>query len=302
MSTFDPPPPPPPPPGSGSDGGTPPPPPPPPPPYGGGPGGSAPPPPPPPPPGGEYGAPADGAGYGGYGGYGTPPPAPGGYGMPGAPMPNPGWSLGDAFSFGFKAFGANAGPAIGAAALGLVLTFVLGGLGYVVQSALGRGLVASFAGNGIQIAVSTLVTAVLAGQFARAALPVADGGRFEFSRFADLSDLGGVIVVGLLVAAITFVGTLLCILPGIAASYLLSYSIYFVVDQRMAPGDAIQASFAFCRANLGSTLVWWILSSIFTLIGLCLCGVGYLVTAPVALFGTVYTYRKLHGRPVVQPA
>lgn len=286
MSSYDPPTPPPPG-GDGTEGGSvPPPPPPPPPSYGG----ATPPPPsygdaapPPPPPGGGF----------------PPPPAPGAYG---APAPGSGWDLGTAFSFGWNGFTKNAGTVIGAMVLGFILTAVLGGIGFGLSRAFSGSLVGSLLGNGLQFGLSSVATAILGGQFARAALPVADGQKFEFSRFTDFSGIGNIAVVGLLVGLITAVGTVLCILPGIAAGFLLSYAVYFVVDQNMAPVDALKASFEFCRANLGSTLVWWILSSIVAFLGLCLCGVGYLVTAPIALFGTVYTFRVLQGRPVAMPS
>ncbi|GAA4122825.1 hypothetical protein GCM10022215_28990 [Nocardioides fonticola] len=295
MSSYDPPTPPPPG-GDGAAGGdVPPPPPPPPPSYGG----ATPPPPdygnaappPPPPPGGAY-PPPPGGGF-------PPPPAPGAYG---APTPGSGWDLGTAFSFGWNAFTKNAGPVIGAFVLGIVVYGVLVGLGTVLRLAVGDSLIAQLVGQGLSLGFYTIAGTIVGGLFAQAALPVADGQKFEFSRFTDFSKVGDLAVVGLISGAITLVGTILCFLPGIIAGYLLSYAAYFVVDQNLSGVDALKASFEFCKNNLGSTIVWWLLSSIVAGLGICLCGVGVLVTAPIALFGTVYTFRVLQGRPVVMPS
>lgn len=270
-------------------------PPPPPPPSGGAP--PPPPPgdlPPPPPPGGGYGGGYGGPPGGGYGG----PPSPGPYG---APQPV-GWDLGQAYSFGWNGFTKNVGPLIGAAAIFLVVSGVIAGIGTGVRLSLGSGFVPYLAGTGVQVALSLGIQAVLNGLLIQAALPVADGARFEFSRFTDFARVGPILVAGVLVGLVTLVGTLVCILPGIVAGFLLMYTPYFLVDQKMEPVAAMKASVELCRQNLGNTLVWWLLSTLTLLAGACLCGVGVLATLPITLLGTVYTYRTLQGRAVVMPS
>ena len=194
------------------------------------------------------------------------------------------------------------GPVIGAFLLCIVIYGVLVGAGTVLRLAVGDSLVAQLIGQGLSIGFYTVAGAIVGGLFAQAALPVADGQKFDFSRFTDFSQAGNLAVVGLISGAITLVGTILCVVPGIIAGFLLSYAAYFVIDQKLAPVEAIKASVQLCRDNLGATIVWWLLSSIVAGLGICLCGVGVLVTAPIALFGTVYTYRVLQGRQVVMPS
>ncbi len=67
----------------------------------------------------------------------------------------------------------------------------------------------------------------------------------------------------------------------------------------MGAVDAIKASYELVTQNLAHTLVYWLLASLITLVGACLCGLGLLVAIPVALVGYAYTYRRLQSQPVV---
>ena len=89
------------------------------------------------------------------------------------------------------------------------------------------------------------------------------------------------------------------LLPGIVAGFLLSYTMYFVVDRDLEPMAAVKASFELTRNNLGNTLVWYIVGGIVAFAGFIACGVGALVSLPVVLLGTAYTYRTLTGGTVV---
>ena len=81
--------------------------------------------------------------------------------------------------------------------------------------------------------------------------------------------------------------------------FLTSYTLLFIVDKQMGAIDAIKASYELVTKNLGNTLVYWLLASLITLVGACLCGLGLLVAIPVALVGYAYTYRRLQNQPVV---
>jgi uncharacterized membrane protein len=289
---------------------TPPPPPPPPsdPPSGGDGGYGAPPPPPPPP--------------GGPGGYGPGGPGDGGPGYGGQPAyggpPAPAYSVGDALSFGWAKFQANVGPIVLSALVLLVGVGLVAVLGSLVTGALsgdvecavndegrfvcdgGTGFFAGLILQAVLTAVLLIVFQVIAAGLIRAALTVTDGGSWEFSEVLKTDKLGKVLVTALIVGGITFVGTLLCYLPGLVAGFMLSYSLYFVVDRDLEPMAAVKASFEFTKNNLGSTLVWYIVGAIVAFAGFLACGVGALVSLPVVLLGTAYTYRTLTGGTVVR--
>ena len=100
------------------------------------------------------------------------------------------------------------------------------------------------------------------------------------------------------VAAATFVGTILCYLPGLVVGFFTSYSLYFVMDKGLAPIEAIKASVNLVKDNLGTTIVWYIVGGLVAGAGAIACGVGLLVTIPIFLLGTAYTYKHLTGQPV----
>ena len=277
---------------------------------------STPPPPPPPPP---PGPPSDGSGWGATPPPGSPPPPPCGYGQPayGGP-PAPAYSVGDALSFGWAKFQANVGPIL---LSGLVLLVGLGiffGISLGISAVLTSDPSCTFSDDGsysfsdvtgfvVGLVVQAITTALLLIAFQvisagliRAALQVTDGGTWQFSEVLRTDKIGKVLVAALLVAAITFVGTLLCYLPGIVAGFMLSYTMYFVVDRDLEPMAAVKASFELTKNNLGNTLVWYIVGGIVGFVGVLACGVGALVSLPVVLLGTAYTYRTLTGGTVVR--
>ncbi len=106
------------------------------------------------------------------------------------------------------------------------------------------------------------------------------------------------ITAALIVAVATFIGTLLCYLPGLIVGFLLNWTMFYVVDQDMAPMDAAKASVKFATDHLGDTVVFYLLGIVAFIVGAVLCLVGLLVAAPVVLIGAAYTFRKLNGQQV----
>lgn len=264
-----------------------------------------------PPPGGGYGAPPPG------GGYGAPPPAPGGYGGGGMQQP---YSVGDAFSYAWGKFQQNMGQMIiaalaifaGAIVLGIIALVAIiipanntdlecvsrdaygycneydtGGLGFVALIILLLLYVVFF-----------IYAQVIGAGLIRASLNVTNGLPFRTADVFKFDNLGPVIVTSLLVGVGTFIGTLLCIIPGIIFGFLSMYSLFFVIDRNLSPVDAIKASIDMTRNNLGPAILWYLLAYVVILVGTILCYVGLLAAIPIALVGTAYTYKKLNGAPV----
>jgi uncharacterized membrane protein len=109
---------------------------------------------------------------------------------------------------------------------------------------------------------------------------------------------GQVIAASLITGAIIFVGLILCIIPGIIAIFLTWFTLYFVIDRNMPAIEAIKASVAMVRANIGNLLLLFLASLAAYIVGACLCGVGLLVAIPVVILAQVYTFRTLNGDPV----
>lgn len=268
--------------------------------------GTPPPPPPPPPPAGGYGAPPP------AGGYNAPPP--GGYGAP--PQGGSGWDLGAALSYGWNKFQANVGQIIIAALALLVAMAVLGGIGFGILAALssdyecrfeddgdyvcdgGTGFILGLILYGLIIALIMIAAQVIGAGLIRASLDITEGKPFLTSTVFRFDKMGSVIVTSLIIAAATFVGTILCYLPGLIVGFFTSYSLYFVMDKGLAPVDAIKASVNLVKDNIGTALIWYIVGGLVAGAGAIACGVGLLVTIPIFLIGTAFTYKHLTGQPV----
>ena len=81
-------------------------------------------------------------------------------------------------------------------------------------------------------------------------------------------------------------------------AFFTSYSLYFVLDKGLAPVEAIKASVNLVKDNLGSAVIWYIVGGLIAGAGVIACFVGVLVTMPLFLLGSAYTYKRLTGQPV----
>ena len=271
------------------------------------PAGQTPPPPPPPPPAGGYGAPPPAGGYGG------PPP-----GQPTPPASTGGYSVGNALSYGWAKFQQNFGQIVVGVVVLVVAVAIVQIIGFFVRNAVqcdpnvhfdsqGR-LVSNDCGSSLFAAsmfvsllfsaFSFIVSMIISAGLVRAALDITEGRQLDPKALLRTDRLVPVIVASLIIGVATFIGFVLCILPGIAVIFLTQYTLYYIMDQDLAPIDAIKASVRFTTQNLGNVLVWYIVGGIVALVGFVVCFVGAIVTVPIALIGTAYTYKVLNGQPV----
>jgi len=254
-----------------------------------------------------------------------PPPPAGGYGEAPPPPPPPapaygggdstGYSLGNALSYGWAKFQANTAQIIMSALILVVVLVVVGVLGSVVMGALTTdascsvkdGSLTCDDGTGffgrliLQSLLSALVLVfawIVGAGLVRASLNVTAGRPFLFSDVVKTDNLGSVVVASLIIAVATFVGTIMCYLPGLVVGFATSYTLFFIIDKNMAPVDAIKASVMFVKDNLANTIVWYVVGGLVAAVGFVICVVGALVSVPVVLLGTAYTYKTLNHEPV----
>lgn len=256
--------------------------------------------------------------------YEPPPDQPPTYGQmpPGGPPPAPpggagGYSVGNALSYGWAKFQANAGQIIIAAVVLVIGLAIVSGIGYGLTAAVtdgpscstdpntfrttcdgGTGFVTRLILQSFISAILLVVGQVIGAGVIRGALGITEGRKFEFSEMFKTDKLGSVLVASLIIAAATFVGTILCYLPGLVVGFVTSYTLFFIIDKDLAPVEAIKASINLVRENIGNTLVWYLVGGLVAIAGFVLCFVGALVTVPVVLIGTAYTYKTLTGQPV----
>ena len=239
-----------------------------------------------------------------------PPPPPPGYGTPPPPGYPPqaqggpgGWSVGNAFGYGWRKFTENLGPLIILALAILAVGIVV----YVVRFVIVRGLDID-ADNGFFSAllflslalglVQWIIGQLIAAGVAKASLEIVDGRKPEIGTAFQGYNVGQVLLASILTGVIVFVGIFLCVIPGIIAGFLLSFTTYFVVDRGMSATQAIQASFEFTSQRVGQLVLFFLAMFAALLVGACLCGLGLLVAIPVTIIAQAYTYRMLRGEPV----
>ena len=261
-----------------------------------------------PPPGGYYPPP---------GGYPPPPSAEGGYAPPPPGYGLPAFSVGEAFSWAWNKFTKNAIPLV-------VATLVFGLIAIVLSSLVGPllravspetftsyetadGLVetstTSITGAGIAVLllsnlVQLVLTSVMGSAYFSGLLDIADGRPVSVGSFFRPRSVGSVVVAALIVSVLASVGLLLCIVPGLIVMVLAWFTTVAIVDRTLSPIDGIKASIDIVKRNFGQVLLVWLLSTLITVVGALLCGVGLLVAAPVAYLMQVYAYRKLSGATV----
>lgn len=284
-----------------------------------------------PPPG--YGAPpGPPPGYGappgpppGYGppsgpppGYGAPPPQPGyppapGYPPPGYPSAAQ-FSAGEAFNWAWNKFTKHPaelivpflGYAVAIGALAFAVFSVAGGAelmggatvtdsnGYADAASTGLGI-----GSLLMLIVGYIVILV-AGAYFQAAyvsgcLDIADGRPVTIGSFFQAKNFGGVILTTLLVGIGTGIGAILCVIPGLIFAFFVQWAVPFVIDRGLPPVEAVKASIAAVRSNIGGALLSYLLQIVAVFVGELACGIGVLVAIPVALLIQVYSYRVISG-------
>lgn len=231
--------------------------------------------------------------------------------------PEPGWDIGDALGYGWRKLQANIAQLIvamlmlfAAAVVTIAVSALLqrllldrrtiefdAGSGEFIQDP-GSGFLTTLVVNALISALVLVVLLVIGSGFVRGALGITEGRPFTAGLLLRTDGIGPVLVTSLIVGALTFVGTLLCYLPGLVVGFLTSYALYFVIDQDLSPVDAVKASVSLVTGNLGTTLLWYVVGGFAAMLGLLACGVGALFTVPIVLIGTAYTYKKLLGAPI----
>lgn len=232
-------------------------------------------------------------GYGPQPGYGAPGygPQPG-YGAPGVPVAPP--SVGEALSWAWSVITSNA--AVILAGFGL-WTLVIGVLSFqfeytVNNEEVSYGLGIPF-GQPIGYVLNLLSTIV----FAHVGLKAASGQRVAFSDFFTFPNLGGTLIAAFLTWLAAGVGTLLCLIPGIIALFLLYFSVYAAADRGVDGIEAMRISWRTLSANVGTYLPFalvgtglWILGSVTV--------IGWVITVPLVSLMTAYAYVRSQGRQV----
>ena len=234
---------------------------------------------------------------------GAPPPAGGGYPQPAAqPYGGGGGSVaaqldvGSAISYGWKKFTENVVPFI----LLVLAVFVVIVVLNIVQAVLtpsDGGFLALLWILFLAILIMVASMIVQAGVW-RAGLAVTKGEEPSLTMLTDTTNIGPYILTSIVVGIVAAIGFVLCIIPGIIWMIFAVFAPILSLDRGMAPGEAISTSINWVKERFGEVFLILLACWAVYLVGALLCGVGLLVSIPVALTAIVYTYRAFNGESV----
>ena len=108
-------------------------------------------------------------------------------------------------------------------------------------------------------------------------------------------------LAGLVKWLLTCLGLALCILPGIYLGVCYVFALPLVIDKEMEFWPAMELSRTVVQAHWWSMLALVIVLAIIACAGVLACGVGALITIPVASASFMYVYEDLFGRTAVAP-
>ena len=232
---------------------------------------------------GKWYPPEQAPGGSGPGGGGSVPPTPGAAGGGGV-------DIGGSISYGWNKFTQNLGPLIVAVLLVFIVDGIVGGIGTAFNSWF------------LQLVwqlIGVVIGAVVTYGLITIALKIVNGETPEFGDVVPSGPMvGNYAVTAIIVQIITAIGFYLCIIPGIIAATFLLFAHFAVLDEGLAPGDAIKRSIDLVKPNFGGVLGFMVVAFLINVVGVILCCVGLFATWPLTIVAGAYVYKGLKGQPV----
>jgi hypothetical protein len=147
-------------------------------------------------------------------------------------------------------------------------------------------------GRALQVVLSTAVNGLFLGGMYRMACRQIRGRPFGVATLFSVTDQLPQLVVGsVLYGVATFVGFCMLVVPGFIVSGVLMFLFPLIVDGGLtAPEALLQSWHALKREWLVAT-VFHLVAGFVAWMGLCLCGVGFLITAPLYCLSIAVLYR-----------
>lgn len=218
-----------------------------------------------------------------------------------------GWELGEAAETLSRAWAltmANLGVLLGAELLVVLPTFVVyalfHGVGVGLWLRLGEGPTGPMLGATLIAAgalTAVLVGAQLALGYVQVLLRIARG---ETAGLADLLASPGAAGLSLAAAAIAqalvvVAGLTVLVAPGVVAAAALFWTPLLIADRGLSAPAAMAESLRMFRRRWREMLVWVVLVLSINLIGVAVCAVGQMLTAPLTALASILVYDRLAG-------
>lgn len=150
--------------------------------------------------------------------------------------------------------------------------------------------------RGLLVIVSALLSFVIGLGLVRIALDLVDGRPSRvMDVFSRAYQVFGYVIASILHAAVTGIGLLLLIVPGVIAGVSFSMWPYFMVEHEMGPIESMKASWALTRGSRGRLVLYFIASIGVILLGILALLVGVVVSYAVLTVTGALVYRALQA-------
>lgn len=102
-------------------------------------------------------------------------------------------------------------------------------------------------------------------------------------------------------AAVTILGLILFIVPGIILGIMFGFSLYSVIDKGLLPMEALRYSALITKGNRWKIFLLGLALLLLNIVGLCALIIGLLVTLPISTLAVVHAYRLLSEGKTAEP-
>jgi uncharacterized membrane protein len=102
-------------------------------------------------------------------------------------------------------------------------------------------------------------------------------------------------VAALLIGVFTFVGLLICIIPGLVVASMYKFTYLFIMDKRMDFWPAMEASHSVVKNDYFGFTLFLITMGLINILGFLCCIVGLLVTIPLSIAAITIAYQECVG-------
>lgn len=151
--------------------------------------------------------------------------------------------------------------------------------------------------------VSIVVNAFFMGGIYRMAINQVRGRAISIGDLFSGADVyPALLIASLLMNIAIAIGFMLCIIPGLLLAGCLMFTIPLIVDKRQSAVDAMTLSFNTLKSQAFSALGFALVVGLVLIAGFLACGLGVLVTMPIALVAVTLLYRDFFpGNEAAQP-
>lgn len=154
---------------------------------------------------------------------------------------------------------------------------------------------------GITRFVVSILSFVIGIGILRIFIESAEGKKPDFN---EIFETKGVIIqyilLSIVVGAISFIGYMAFIIPGIIVGLLFAFSSYILVSEQTGFVEAMQKSRQLTKSVRWKLLGLFFVIGILQLIGFLMLGVGIFVTGPVGSLAAAYVYLKLKEQTIYE--